>query len=134
MAPKLFSLSEANALLPTLEPLVRRLVEVHAAFLAAKQGLESFRSRASLAGGVIPPPELRETRAEMDRLAAEIREGVGEVEALGCVFKDLESGLVDFLSLRQREHVFLCWRLGEPTIRYWHGLDEGFAGRKPIQG
>jgi hypothetical protein len=57
---------------------------------------------------------------------------VREIEALGCVIKDLDLGLLDFLASRGREQVYLCWRLGEPDIRHWHGLQEGFAGRKPL--
>ena len=57
---------------------------------------------------------------------------VEEIEALGAEVKDLELGLVDFPAEREGETVLLCWRVGEDEIGYWHGLDEGFAGRRPL--
>jgi len=68
-----------------------------------------------------------------EALGAQIAEGTRRIEALGCVVKDLDRGLVDFPSRREDQTVFLCWRLGETSIRYWHGLKEGFAGRKPLE-
>lgn len=133
MPPKLFTVSEANALLSTLAPLVHRLVEAHRAFRASEQLLDAFRARATMEGGVLPDRDLSGAKAEAERLQAQIRGAIGEIEGLGCVVKDVDQGLVDFLSLRQGEHVFLCWRLGELAINFWHGLEEGFAGRKPIQ-
>jgi hypothetical protein len=56
----------------------------------------------------------------------------GEIQALGAIVKDLELGLVDFPSLRQGEEVLLCWRVGEDEIRFWHPVDEGFSGRRPL--
>jgi hypothetical protein len=63
----------------------------------------------------------------------EIQAGVRQIDSWGCVLKDLDQGLVDFLARRGPEEVFLCWRLGEAQIQYWHGLQEGFAGRKPLR-
>ena len=53
-------------------------------------------------------------------------------QALGVLVKDLDRGLVDFPALRDGEEVLLCWQVGEGEIAYWHGLEEGFAGRKPL--
>jgi hypothetical protein len=130
--PKLFTVSEANALLPTLAPLVERIVEAQRAFRASEQLLDAFRTRATMEGGVLPDQDLSQAKADVDRLQAEIQGLAGEVEALGCIVKDLDRGLVDFLSLRKGAHVFLCWHAGESAIRFWHGLEEGFSGRMPI--
>lgn len=133
MTPKLFTADEANRLLPTLEPLMRRLQAKRQQFRERQLALEEFRTRASRDGGVVPGTEVADAKTEGARLLAEIQEGVQQIESWGCVVKDLDRGLVDFLTRRGREQVFLCWRLGEAEIRYWHGLQEGFAGRKPLQ-
>ncbi len=68
---------------------------------------------------------LSDARSRLGRL-------VEEVESTGCLIKDLGQGLIDFPAIRNGEEVFLCWKLGEPGIAYWHGLEEGFRGRRPI--
>jgi hypothetical protein len=71
------------------------------------------------------------------RLRALVLEMTGVVDrviGLGCLVKDLDTGLVDFLALREGEPVFLCWQLGEPRITHWHTVEGGFAGRQPIEG
>ena len=133
MTPKLFTLDGANRLLPALEPLLRRLQAAHQELRERRQALEEFRARASRDGGVVPGSNVSDAMTESARLLADIHDGVQEVESWGCVVKDLERGLVDFLARRGREQVYLCWHLGETEIRYWHGLQEGFAGRKPLQ-
>jgi len=133
VTPKLFTLAEANGLLPTLEPLMRRLQAKRKQLREHQQTLEEFKARAIRDGGVLPGRELAQARGESVRLLAEIQEGIQQIESRGCVVKDLDHGLVDFLARRGRQQVFLRWRLGEHEIRYWHGLQEGFAGRKPLQ-
>ena len=59
---------------------------------------------------------------------------VERINAMGCLVKDLEAGLVDFYSVLEEEPVFLCWQFGEPAVAHWHALDEGFSGRKPVEG
>jgi len=79
---------------------------------------------------------MRERLQELERVAAaagsRMRALVEEIEALGAEVKDLELGLVDFPAERDGETVLLCWRVGEDEIAYWHGLEEGFAGRRPL--
>jgi hypothetical protein len=132
MPPKLFTLNEANRLVPTLEPLLRRLVEKRQVLREHAQVIEEFRAVAGKSGGGMPGGRFAVARTTVERLGAEIAEGIREIESWGCVVKDLDQGLVDFLSRRGDDTVFLCWRLGEPSIQYWHGLREGFAGRKPL--
>ncbi len=133
MPPKLFTLDEANRLLPALEPLLRRLVEQRRVLREHEQVIEEFRAAAGQSGGGIPGGRFGQARAAAEQLGTEIADGVRRIEAWGCVIKDLDQGLVDFLSRRGADTVFLCWRLGETSIRYWHGLKEGFAGRKPLE-
>jgi hypothetical protein len=133
MTPRLFTPDEANRLIPTLEPLMRRLQAKRQQLRERQQALEEFRARASRDGGVVPGSEVAEAKTEAARLLSEIQEGAQQIESWGCLLKDLDRGLVDFLARRGREQVFLCWHLGEAEIRYWHGLQEGFAGRKPLQ-
>jgi len=132
MPPKLFTLDEANRLLPSLEPLVRRLSELQQMLRERQQVLEEFRAAVGRSGGGMPGGRFADARIEAERLTGEITEGIRLAEEWGCVVKDLDQGLVDFLSRRAGETVFLCWRLGEASIQYWHGLKEGFAGRKPL--
>ncbi len=132
MSSKLFTVDEANRLLPSLEPMVRRLMAKRQQLGDHQQVLEGFRAKASRDGGALPGSTFAQAKTEAARLAGEIQEGVRQIESWGCVVKDLNLGLIDFPAWRQRERVFLCWKLGEPEICYWHGLQEGFAGRKPL--
>jgi hypothetical protein len=72
------------------------------------------------------------TRARRDTSAAALKEALLRIEGTGAVVKDLDIGLIDFLSVYRGQEVCLCWKLGEDKIGYWHGTEEGFAGRKPI--
>jgi hypothetical protein len=78
--------------------------------------------------------ELIATREEVATHAERINRFLQELDAIGCVFKGFEAGLVDFYSLRDDRPIFLCWRLGEDRIAYWHEIESGFAGRQPIDG
>ena len=133
MPPRLFTLDEANRLLPNLEPLMRRLVQQRQALRERQEVLEEFRAAAGKSGGGMPGGRFGEARIEAERLTGEIAEGIRRIEAWGCAIKDLDQGLVDFPSRRAGETVLLCWRLGEGSIQYWHDLKEGFAGRKPLE-
>jgi len=132
MSPRFFTPDEANRLLPALRPLLTRLVTRRQELRRHTQLLEQFRARASRDGGAMPGADLSRAREEADRLRASIQETAEEVQALGCQLKDLDVGLVDFPAVRAGEQVLLCWRLGEDRIRFWHGPEEGFAGRKPL--
>jgi hypothetical protein len=133
VAPTFFTADEANRLLPALEPVMRGLQAKRQLLRERQHALEAFRARASRNGGVVPGTDVAEAQREGARLLAEIQEGVRQIESWGGVVKDLDRGLVDFLARRGQEQVFLCWRLGETEIRFWHGLHEGFAGRKPLR-
>ena len=73
-----------------------------------------------------------DARKRRDTSAAKLRSAIEQVQAVGCVLKDLNIGLIDFPTLFRGEEVCLCWKLGEPQIEFWHGVEEGFRGRKAI--
>lgn len=120
--------------------MIPALAEIMDGLLAAQGSLGALRERlrqeqqriALVGGGVIDREAWRADRAELERLGAEVKGAVEEVARLGGIVKDLEAGLVDFPGLREGEVVNLCWKYGEREIRYWHGLDEGYAARKPL--
>jgi hypothetical protein len=127
-----FTPDEANAMLPTVRPLVERMVEAKRALDAAQAEADDVSTRISGNGGGLPPARLAEVDAGVNRRATELAGALEEIQALGVVVKDLDTGLVDFPSVRDGRDVLLCWRLGEDEVAFWHGYDDGFAGRRPI--
>ena len=127
-----FTPDEANELLPTVRPLVERMVEAKRALDAAQAEADDVSTRISGNGGGLPPARLAEVDAGVSRRATELARVLEEIQALGVVVKDLDTGLVDFPSVRDGRDVLLCWRLGEDEVAFWHGYDDGFAGRRPI--
>jgi hypothetical protein len=127
-----FTVEQANAALADVRRLAETMVARRRAFLEAQARREQVLGDIAGNGGGIPPSELAEAADEEERLAARLASAVERLEALGVLVKDLEAGLVDFPSLRDGEPVLLCWRVGEDAVRFWHGVDEGFAGRKPL--
>jgi hypothetical protein len=129
-----FTPGEANEALATVRPLVEQMV-VHRRTLAAAQ-----RRQAELVvtiagnGGDLGPSDLQEAAEAMQHAADGIADCVRELDDAGVQVKSVEEGLVDFPSEREGEDVLLCWRVGEERVAFWHGVDEGFAGRKPLDG
>jgi len=131
--PKRFTLPEAQSLIPSVDRLIRQAVELKSGYAEAERRVESFQRRILMMGGlVVDRSKVRVSREERDEAAAGLRRVIEQVQELGCVVKDLDMGLVDFPTLFNGREVYLCWKLGEPSIAFWHGVDEGFAGRKPI--
>src|SRR5271169_6496711 len=131
--PKLFTLSAAERARRELEPTLAEAVELNGKLSDLGDTLCEVAHRIALMGGItIPHEKLALVRTEHDRVAEAIRDAVEKIQSIGCVVKDLEKGLVDFPARMHNEDVYLCWRLGEPRIRFWHRQDEGFANRKPI--
>ncbi|HEY1241161.1 MAG TPA: DUF2203 domain-containing protein [Bryobacteraceae bacterium] len=130
---KRFTLAEAEQLIPSVDRLLRKAVELKAGYVTEGHNFESFQRRIVMTGGmVVDRTEVRRTRERRDEAAASLRSAIEEVQELGCVVKDLDMGLVDFPTLFRGQEVYLCWKLGEPSIAFWHGVDEGYAGRKAI--
>jgi hypothetical protein len=127
-----FTREEANALLPAVGALAERMVAYRVALDAAQQRLAGFLERIAGNGGGLPPALLAEAHEAVEREAAGIARCVEGIQELGGLVKDIGEGLVDFPAKREDEDVLLCWKLGEDEIAHWHGLEEGFAGRKPL--
>jgi hypothetical protein len=127
-----FTPEEANAALSEVRPLVEQMVSHRRAHVEALERQEELEGRIRGNGGGIPPAQLADTAAEVERLARELARSVDDLVALGVEVKDLDEGLVDFPALRRDETVLLCWKLGEDEIRFWHTVAEGFAGRQPL--
>ncbi len=130
---KRFTLAEAESLIPELERLMREVVDSKPEYDEAERSMREFAERVMLMGGVtVDRVEARAAKTRRDSVTARMREAIGKVQEMGCVVKDLDTGLVDFPTLYRDREVYLCWKLGEPSIAFWHGVEEGFAGRKAI--
>jgi hypothetical protein len=122
--PPRFSLDEANALLPRLRPLLRRLQEVQRQ-LGDRDLLQRLRTAAAANGGGAAAREVLVRGDEFARITAEL-------ESLGVVVRDPATGLVDFPAEREGHPVFLCWRVEEDAVGHWHDRDSGYMGRRPL--
>jgi hypothetical protein len=127
-----FTPDEANAALIDVRPLVEQMVERRRAHAEAQERQEELEGRIRGNGGGIPPATLAEAAAEIERLERELSGLVDEIIEQGAEVKDIDEGLIDFPALRHGETVLLCWKLGEDEIRYWHRVEDGFAGRRPL--
>jgi hypothetical protein len=127
-----FTPDEANAALEHVRPLVEQLVARRAEHIAALERQEELERKIRGNGGGIPPAQLAEATAEVDAVARRLAKLVDEINEHGAQVKDIDTGLIDFPALRNGETVLLCWRLGEDEIGFWHGTDDGFAGRRPL--
>jgi hypothetical protein len=133
VADRYFTPAEVDALIPALTEIMGTVRKAHAEAAAGRERLAAEQRRIALTGGsVIDQQAWRSERESLERLTARIQAALNEIRELGGVLKDVGMGLVDFPHLRQGEVVNLCWKLGERQIRFWHGLDEGYAGRKPL--
>lgn len=131
---RLFSEDEANEALEVVEPLVERLVAARGRFVSEGQRLAQLRRKVAGNGGGLDPSRVQEAQDAVEDVANEIGLLVADLEAAGVQVKDLDRGLVDFPARHPEsgDLVLLCWHLGEDRVAYWHGLEEGFAGRKPL--
>jgi hypothetical protein len=125
-----FTLEEANAAVDELRPVVERMVEHNRKLAAAQRRQRELVTRIAGNGGDLPPSDLRDLAATIQAEADAIAACAQQIDDAGAQIKSLEDGLLDFPSRRGDELVLLCWKLGEGEIEYWHGLDEGFSGRK----
>ena len=129
---RLFTLEQANAAVGELRPVVERMVEHGRRLADAQREQRALVTRIAGNGGDLQPSDLRSLAETVQREADAITACAEQIEAAGAQIKSLEEGLLDFPTQHGDEVVLLCWKLGEDEIRYWHGVDEGFAGRKPL--
>jgi len=133
VAERYFTAAEVEALIPRLARIMERVMAAHTEAGAARDRLQAEQQRIAGAGGAVLDRRAWRTEQEgIERLTREIQRGLDEIQNLGGAPKDLGLGLVDFPHLRRGKEVNLCWKYGEREIRHWHGLDEGYTGRKPL--
>jgi hypothetical protein len=133
MAEKYFSRREAEELLPMIGGYLGEALERKKKIEVLDEELSRAAARIMALGGSIPPYEkLSATRSDREQSLSELQKALTQIQETGCLVKDLDTGLVDFPSLRDGQEVYLCWKMGEQRIGFYHGIDEGFAGRKPL--
>lgn len=131
--PKLFTLSEAEQARREVEPLLIVAMEGRHKAEDLDEQLSAISNRILMMGGITIDYEgVARLRSEHNQLVRQIKDALDRIHATGCLVKDLNTGLVDFPAVLKNEAVYLCWRLGEDRIRFYHRQDEGFSGRKPI--
>lgn len=128
-----FTLAEAQSLIPTVDGLLRGAVSLKSEYQEAESVVQAISNRVTLMGGLmVDRDQAIDAKNRRDELLAKLRGVVEQVQEFGCVIKDLDTGLIDFPTLLRGVEVYLCWKMGEPEIAFWHGVDEGFRGRKAI--
>ena len=133
MAEELFDLEQAEKLLPRLECLLQNAVESRRRVVEIELQYANLVKDIFLSGGrAVDVPMFSQRKQEKEECEKSLEQAMKEIEQLGVVVKDLGNGLIDFPCRVGDREAYLCWRLGEPSIRFWHTTDEGFAGRKPI--
>lgn len=121
----LFTLEEANRLIPVLRPLLQRLTSLRNDLSALQPEIQRARKNALLDGGTQVGPYYVSLLERFNRV-------LSKIERTGVLVKDFRTGLCDFPHRRDGRLIYLCWRMDEDEVRYWHETDAGFAGRKPI--
>jgi len=130
---KIFTLDEAQSMLPLVESLLNRAIESKQAAEAIDNELTNLARRIHVTGGMsIDVAKVAGQRAELEKNIQRARETVQEIDEIGVQVKDLESGLLDFPCRVEDEVVLLCWKSGEPAIEHWHTVEAGYKGRQPI--
>jgi hypothetical protein len=128
-----FTLAGARAMLPAVGRLIRESVQAKARYTEAESYLQNLSQRILLLGGLSVDIAAAEAlKAQKESSGQTLKQSLEKIEQMGVLVKDLDVGLVDFPTLYQGEEVYLCWRMDEDDIEHWHGVHEGFAGRKEI--
>ncbi len=131
--PRYFSREQAEKLLPEVEVTIRRAIELKQQYQRLEAEWERFSQRIQMAGGArVNHSAALEMKGSKDEAARDLKRCVQKIHDFGCLVKDLDTGLIDFPTLFQEREVYLCWKLGEQGIQFWHAVEEGFRGRKPI--
>ena len=123
--PKYFTVEEANALLPKLKVLLEQLLAARQRIIDDRKTWEPMMEKARGNGG-------GERGKSLFKDESRIHLTMEQLNEWGILIKDVDTGLVDFPALRHGREIYLCWRLGEPRVAYWHDVDAGFAGRQPL--
>ncbi|HET8874634.1 MAG TPA: DUF2203 domain-containing protein [Gaiellaceae bacterium] len=131
-ARRYFTLDEANEALTELRPLAEEMVERRRLLVQAQMLRAELGGQVAGNGGDLTPSDFAEADADLEQAAGALARVIERIQAAGVLVKDLDRGLLDFPSRHEGEDILLCWHVGEEEIRFWHGVDEGFAGRKPL--
>jgi hypothetical protein len=131
--PRYFTLREARAALPAVSRDVREAVQAKGRYQEADGALQALGQRILMRGGIMVDTVAAEAwKSQRESGAQTLKSTLGRIEDLGILIKDLDVGLIDFPTLYRGQEVYLCWRMDEADIDFWHGTQEGFAGRKLI--
>jgi hypothetical protein len=131
--PRFFTLLEAEGFLPEVERLLRSSIQAKQDYEAGDAELSQIAQRITLMGGVLVRREdVVASRTRKDSSARVLKAAMERIQEIGCQVKDLETGLIDFPTLYRDQEVYLCWKLGESSISFWHHIEDGFRGRQPI--
>jgi hypothetical protein len=134
MKKKYFTLEEANALLPMIETEINHLQNLKHKFDLRYDQLERLKKGTSeIMTKASKEDPFFVLEAELDFIQIEAQNHISNIQDKGALLKDIELGLIDFPAIKDDEEVELCWKLGEKSIAYYHGITEGFMGRKPIE-
>lgn len=133
MAERTFTLDEAQSLLAVLESLLRTAIKGKALIEEVDAEQQELSRRIFLNGGtLVDVVKVARRKAERAKAEQRAKDAVAEIDSIGVQVKDLDIGLLDFPCEVEGQIVLLCWKLGETSITHWHGTNEGFSGRKPI--
>jgi hypothetical protein len=135
MARTHFSVGDVEALIPALERIFTDVLQLRAAIRGIEEKLERAgvkMSREELLESDDGPADVRRAKALFRGFYEALADEIEQVRALGGEVKDIEQGLVDFPARRRGEDILLCWQLGEDEVAFWHGLEDGYAGRQPL--
>lgn len=128
-----FTLEEAQALLPVLESLLKRVIDAKLTAETVDGELQELNRKIYLMGGMqVDVPWVSRKRAERDKQVQIAKDTLAEIDAIGVQVKDLDTGLLDFPCRVDGEVVLLCWKMGEQSIGFWHTMEDGFRGRQPL--
>jgi len=128
-----FTLTEAERTRAEVEPILIEAMEGRRALADVEESLAGVARRIGMLGGsLVVQSDVSEMRTRHTQLGMKVQNALENIQATGCLVKDLEVGLLDFPAILNDEEVLLCWRLGEDRIRYYHSVHEGFAARKPL--
>jgi hypothetical protein len=132
--PKFFTIVEAEQLIGVLDTTLERIKRNRQQFLWLKGEVSILELIVECGASEknADAIELGEKRKKVAKLAREIEKDVASIEETGCILREVEQGVVDFFSIQDGTVVFLCWKRGEESIKYWHSIREGFAGRQPL--
>jgi hypothetical protein len=122
---KVFTVEEANALLPQVRHLIEEIFALRQEVMGMRPDMRPVLEKAVGNGGSRKAGELLETFKKFEQVIAQLHR-------LGCELKGIEQGLVDFPAIRDGQLVYLCWQYNEPVVAFWHDIDAGFAGRQPL--